>query len=215
MSTSHIPPVQLLTSPDCSHCHALRQMLEQRHADGRITDLRIIDVSLDPAPLRELGVRSVPWMRIGELEFEGAMGESELDRWLSISDTPEGQTAYVAGQLENGALDRLLRLFHSGRLSLTVLLPLLSDAETPISVRLGLAAILESLEGTSALQALEPHLTALLAHDNPTVRMDACHYLSLIHSASARKAIEGLLADDNDQVREAARDCLEDAGALH
>jgi hypothetical protein len=209
------PDVLLLVSTNCPHCHNLQSLLEDCLSRKTISRLDVINIEQDAEPARQYGVRSVPWMRMGAFELEGGMTPAELDRWIELSHAPDGITIYIDEQLKQGRLDKLLPMFKSGRLELDALLPLLADVETPISVRLGMAAIAEDMEGTSALQALEPALVSLAGHENPTLRMDACHYLSLMHTTAGIAVIEGLLEDENMQVREAAQDCLEDSKALH
>lgn len=209
------PDVLLLISTHCPHCHSLQGLLEQRLAKQQINKLDIVNIEQDADLARQYGVRSVPWMRIGLFEFEGSMTPAELDRWIDTSLMPDAETIYTDEQLKSGNLARLLPMFKSGQLELEALMPLLSDPETPISVRLGLAAIAEDMEGTTALQELEPGLLKLVRHENPTLRMDACHYLSLTHTSAAITAIESLLEDENGQVREAAQECLEDSKAMH
>lgn len=71
-----------------------------------------------------------------------------------------------------------------------------------MNVRIGIAAILEGLQGSRALQDLTPELEKLTRSDNVNVRADAAHYLGLTGAQQALPVLESLVNDPDNTVRE-------------
>ena len=65
-----LPEVLLLTTPTCPHCPGVKQALGMLANEGLIAAPEVVDLAAHPARAQALGVRSVPWFRIGELRFE-------------------------------------------------------------------------------------------------------------------------------------------------
>ena len=88
-------------------------------------------------------------------------------------------------------------------------------------VRVGIAAILEGMEGTADIKKLVPALIEVAKNSDIKVRADACHYLGLTADAAARAwlearigdeeaipALKNYINDDNEMVREIASEGL-------
>ena len=79
-----------------------------------------------------------------------------------------------------------------------------------IRVRLGTTALVEELaaEHRVELRTAVPGISALLKHENPTIRGDAASVLGTIGDEAAAEALRECLRDGHPGVREAARDAL-------
>lgn len=209
MSETAAPAALLFTAPGCPHCPGVKAALEKLLAEGAIGSLEVVDATREQARAAELGVRSVPWLRLGDFVLTGAQTPQELRQWAGRAADPQGMSGYLEHLLANGELAAAEALLQRQPNHLAALLPLLGAADTPIQVRLGIGAILESLEGQEALHPLLPELIRLSAHQDHRVRSDACHYLGLSHSAEALPALEARLEDGHAEVREIAAEAIE------
>lgn len=198
----------LLVSPGCPHCHAMQMLLQQLQQQGRITGFDVVDISEQPEVAEAYGVRSAPWLRLGELEFVGSHSQAELEPWL-----PGGASAnledYFAHLLKAGNLAQVTDRIRRQPETLLEIIKLLAKADTPITVQLGIGAVMESLEGSEALARQTSSLAGLVESEEPRIRADVCHYLGLTGDTAALPALQRCLKDDNPDVREIAQEAIE------
>ena len=80
-----------------------------------------------------------------------------------------------------------------------------------MTVRIGVSAILEGLqENPIDLQIILADLLELSESSDETIRVDACHFLSLAGGDKARQRLQQCIDDDSEMVREVAAESLED-----
>ncbi len=204
------PRALLLTAPGCPHCPGVKAALEKLHAEGLLDGLEVVDISVQPERAAELGVRSVPWLQLGDFILTGAQSPQQLRQWTERAADPAGMSGYLAHLLKGGELGEAERLLAAQPQHLPALLPLLEDEESPIQVRLGVSAILEGYEGSEQLCALLPQLITLSEHDDHRLRSDACHLLGLSHDEGARQALQRCSEDEHAEVREIAQEALQE-----
>jgi len=202
------PHALLLTAPGCPHCPGVKAALEKLHQEGVIGQLEVISISEQPERAAELGVRSVPWLKLGAFILTGAQTPQQLRQWAERAADPDGMGRYLAHLLKEGGLGEAQKLLAAQPQHLGALLALLEDEQSPIQVRLGVSAILEGLEGSAALRGLLPALIALSEHPDHRLRSDACHFLGLRHDEGARAALHRCQYDDHPEVREIAAEAL-------
>lgn len=209
MSQKHhqTPDAILMMSPGCAHCPAVLEGLTRLIKEGKIGRLEVIDVSRHPEAAEAVGVRSVPWTRIGPFELEGIQSHSDLTHWAKAADEGAGVTDYYNHLLESGQLNKVVSRIRQQPGTLIDLLLLIQTIETPMAVRIGVGAVFEEMAG-EPLQQITPELERLTQSPEPQVRADACHYLSLTASPQAITAVRQLLDDDNAEVREIASESL-------
>ena len=198
----------MLLGPHCPHCAAVLSSLSELVKQGVVSRLEVVNLEQRPDIASELGVRSVPWVRIGPFEFVGLHSEAELRSWAELSSSAQGMTKYFEQHLGDGKVKQVLAMIDKDPGLLHALTGLISDADAKINARLGVGVIFEEYEGREELRALVPQLGVLTQHQDARVRSDACHYLSLTHDASARPYIEALLDDAHAEVREVAEESL-------
>lgn len=204
------PPAALLfTAPGCPHCPGVKASLEKLLAEGIIASLDVLSVVDEQARAADLGVRSVPWLQLGDFVLTGAQTPQELRQWAERAADPRGMSGYLEHLLANGELAEAEAMLQRQPQHLTALLPLLGAPDTPIQVRLGISAIVESMEDSDTLRSLLPELLRLSTDSDHRVRSDACHYLGLSHSRDALPALQTRLEDEHPEVREIARDAIE------
>jgi hypothetical protein len=198
----------LLIATGCSHCPAVLDGLSRLLKAGRIGRLEVINLAVHPQAGQALGVRSVPWTRIGPFELDGLLGASELEDWAERAADGSGFGAYYRHLLEVRRLPRVVGLVRERPASLAELLALIDDEDTPMAVRIGIGAVFEELEGDPLLAELVPELAILAASEAVQIRADVAHYLGLSRSPAARPVLRRLLDDASEEVREIAAESL-------
>lgn len=207
------PDALLLLAPGCPHCPTVLDSLARLVKDGRLGSLEVVNIAVRPERAQALAVRSVPWVRIGDFAFEGSRSQDELARWALLAGSDEGVREYVSLRLKAGALSELERTIAQRPQWLPALLPLLADPGTELHLRIGLAALFESMAGDPQLQQLVPMLGELSRHADHRVRSDACHYLAISRSPDAIPYLRDRLQDAESEVREIAADGLAELAA--
>lgn len=172
----------------------------------------VINITQQPEQAQTYGIRSVPWFRIGELEFVGMHSASELSYWVAHATSDEGIRQYITQELEAGHLSTILRLMRQHPRWLELALSIIADLTAPIQARIGLGAVFEDLQGDPLLQQLVPALSELSQHAEHQVRADACYYLGLSRSDAAASALRQCLQDSDREVQEIAREALASIG---
>jgi len=202
------PDALMLLGTHCPHCPSVLGSLSELVKQGVISRLEVVNLEQRPEIGRELGARSVPWVKIGPFELAGLHSKAELQSWAEQAGSEVGMTKYIEQLLGEGEVKRVLEMIGNDHSLLHALIGLISDADAKINARLGAGVVMEEYEGEAELLALIPELGELTRHEDARVRSDACHYLSLTHDVSVKKYIEHLLDDEHEEVREVAEESL-------
>ena len=203
------PDALLLLTSTCPYCPAVLAALNDLVKSGDIGRLEVVNIGAHPDIAQRYGVRTVPWVRLGPFELEGLRSPAEFKQWVERAGTPEGLAEYFHELLKEGALPKVSAQAARDPAALDALLRLLGDPDTELTVRIGINAVFEGLEGNPMLQRTVGALVALSAHRDAHVRGDAAHLLSLTHDPSVQPHLQRLLADEVADVREIAREGLE------
>jgi len=206
----HPPEALLLVSPQCQYCKGMHTALDELVTAKALSTLTVVDIAEHPEVAEKFGVRSVPWLQMGGFVFEGAHTPGELEKWIKVNSTESGWSEYLGYLLENGKLALAEKLVGENPERLLALVSLAEKPDTPMQVRIGIAAIFEGLQGTPALKLLIPEFAKITESPDTNVRSDACHYLSLTGSPEAIPIIEKVVDDEDLTVREIATESLQD-----
>jgi len=198
----------MLLGTHCPHCPSVLGSLSELVKQGVIAQLEVVNLEQRPEIASELGVRSVPWVKIGQFEFSGLHSKAELQAWAELARSEQGMTKYIEQLLGEGEVQQVLEMIDKEHSLLHALIGLVSDADAKINARIGAGVVMEDYEGKPELLALIPELGKLTRHEDARVRSDACHYLSLTHDVSVKQYIEPLLDDEHEEVREVAEESL-------
>jgi thioredoxin-like negative regulator of GroEL len=204
------PDALLLLGTHCPHCPTVLNALSAMVKTGIIGTLRAVNIEQRPDIAQELGVRGVPWVRIGPVELEGLRSEKELREWAEKAGTQAGLSAWLGELLTTGRINRALALVQSEPQGLAALLQLFADPATQLNTRIGISAIMEDLAGTGQLRGLAGQLGELTRHDEARIRGDACHYLGLAGNPAAIEFLRPRLDDPDTEVREVAQEALQE-----
>ena len=203
------PDALFLLGTHCPHCPTVLQGLANLVKAGSLGTLRIVNIEQRGDIARELGVRGVPWVRIGSFELEGLRSEKEFREWALKATANKGLTDWLEELLSSGNLDKPLERIKSDPAVMDALLELFTDPDTELNIRIGISAIIEDLKGTKTLSAIVDQLGKLTQHEDAHIRGDACHYLSLSGKPEAAAYIKPLLDDEDANVSEIARESME------
>ena len=199
----------MLLGTHCPYCPTVLKGLSELVKSGAVGKLEAVNIELHPDIARSLGVRSVPWVRIGPFELEGLRSEKELRIWAEAVGTETGDASDLDELLSTGKIDRAIKLVKRNPDTINALLMLFSDSETQLNTRIGISAIIENLAGTELLQGIVDRLGELSRYDDPRIRGDAAHYLGLTGSTRAVSYLELLQDDADTDVKAVARESLE------
>ena len=203
------PDALLLTGTHCPWCPQVLKSLQALLAEGVIATLETVNVEENPELAAELGVRSVPWVRLGAFELEGMRSTPELREWAIKAGSGEGLADWLDELLGSGQLERVQQHLAQEPATLATLITLFAAPDTGINTRIGISAIIEDLEGTELLQQQYDQLAELARHREANIRADACHFLAMTGLPGAQAAIEPLLEDQDEEVRTTAREGLD------
>ncbi|MDP3421158.1 MAG: HEAT repeat domain-containing protein [Thiobacillus sp.] len=203
------PDVLLLISTHCPHCPAMLSALADLVKQGAIGRFEAVNLEQHPEVGQALGVRSVPWVRIGRIELTGVHGKAELADWAAKADNEEGLADWFHLLLKEGQLPRVQTLIDAEPALLAAVLPIVGNVDASLNVRLGAGVLFEAFAGTRTLASLIPQLGELSRHPDARVRADACHTLGLTGDAAARPWLDARTTDDDADVREIAAESLE------
>jgi thioredoxin-like negative regulator of GroEL len=203
-----IPDALLFIAPGCPHCPTVLAGLAELVKQAQVGRLEVINIAIHPQRAEQLGVRSVPWLKLGEFELHGLHSAAELRRWAQRAGSAEGMADYLSEQFKSGQLQQVIGMVKQQPAHLSVLLELAAQAQTELTVRIGVSAVLEEMAGSPELAAQLPALRELAASDDPRVRADASHFLALSGDPAAEPVLEALTEDPERSVRETAADSL-------
>jgi glutaredoxin len=208
-NTSTAPEALMLMGTQCPYCPGVLKALQALLKSGHISQLETHNIEENPEIARQLGVRSVPWVRIGPFELEGLRSEKELRDWAIKAGSDSGTSDWFNDLLSSGNISKPLERIKSDPATIDALLTLFADPETQLNTQIGISAIMEELKDTDILAAIVGKLGELTRHKDARVRGDACYYLALSNSPQAAGFIKPLLDDTDVSVRDIARESLE------
>jgi hypothetical protein len=188
------------------------QALSDLVEEAIIARLDVINLAADPAAGQAHGVRSVPWLRLGDFDFTGALSKAELREWARLTGSSRGWAAYFGERLKSGDRHGVDALIRAEPMRINALVQLLSDPALSVDTRVGIGAVFEELAGTDIAAGAVHALAGLAHHDHATVRADAVHLLGLTRTSDAVAVVRARLHDRDPHVREIAEESLETLG---
>lgn len=204
------PDVLMLLGTTCPHCQGVLLVLSDFIKRGSIGSLKVINLEQRPELAKELGVRGVPWVRIGWFELEGLHSKAELQHWVEQASSPAGAGEYLSDALGQGQVQKIIATIRRQPGIMDHVIDLMADAEASINVRLGIGVIMEEFAAEDWFQAYIEQLAQYCRHADARVRSDACHYLALTGNREVIPVLQGMLDDENKDVVEVAQDGLDD-----
>jgi hypothetical protein len=181
---------------------------------GELGRLEVVNLEQQPEVAQTLGVRSVPWTRLGPFELQGLRTLEELQAWALKSGSVEGMADYLSELIKEGQVKRVQTLARENESALDAVFHILGDADAEINIRLGIDVVLEDLQGSELLRQRVDELGDLSTHESAPIRADAYHYLALTGSKNALPYLRAGLKDTDKEVQEIAQEGLETLSGL-
>lgn len=206
--------ITLAIAPGCPHCPGLLQVMNELVKRGDIGSLQVVNIATVTDFAEQHHIRSVPWLKIGPFILTGVQSQAEIKQWLARAQSEHSIRDYIADKLTDGELDNVTAMVQQSPDALLQFLPLISDEQTNINVRLGMGAILEELAGNEILLVMQNGLQDLLGHSQARVRGDAAHFLSLLKNPAVINVLNVLQNDPDPEVREIASETITELQAL-
>jgi hypothetical protein len=176
---------------------------------GHIARLDAVNIVYSPEVAQQLGVRSVPWTRIGRFELDGALSPKEVDQWIERATSGSGVDIYFSESLAAQRSDKVIGWLEERPEDLKTVLELQMKAATPMAARIGIGVVMEQLEGDPRLSHALPTLITMSRSPQANIRADVAHYLGLTHHPEAKPTLSEMLNDSHPDVREIATESLE------
>lgn len=132
-------------------------------------------------------------------------------RWLLEDHAVDLQ---FAAQLSTGRASEVTARIQREPETMTVVLKLLGDPQTALSIRIGIGVVMEELANSTILGNNLSALGKLAKHSDARIRADACHYLGLSGDTRAQPFLQICLNDSDVEVRETAQDALANLGLV-
>lgn len=202
------PDAMLLISSHCPHCATVLAAMTDLVKQGAVGQLTVVNVEQHPEAAEANGVRTVPWLRIGEFALTGAHSASELKAWTERAKSEEGWADYFHRLLKDGQAAQVVELVQAAPARLAAILPIIANPDASLNVRLGAGVLMEEFANSPALKDLTSKLGEMAGNADARVRADVCHYLSMTGSPEAIPHLEACADDPDAEVREIARESL-------
>ncbi len=199
----------MLLGTACPHCAGELLVLSEFIKRGIIGSLQVVNLEQRPALAEALGVRGVPWVRIGWFELEGLHTRAELQHWVEQATDDSGAGEYLSEALGQGQVQKVLATIRRQPEVMHHVIELMADAEATINVRLGIGVLMEEFASADWFQDYIEPLAHLCKHADARVRSDACHYLALTGNRDVIPKLQGMLGDDSKDVVDVAQDGLD------
>jgi thiol-disulfide isomerase/thioredoxin len=214
LAASTPPDALLFVAPGCPHCPVVERGIHELKAEGLVGQVTVLNVVENSEQAVEYGVRAAPWLRLGVFTLTGAHSVTELRQWAIWASGEEGTARYVEHLLQQGSFPQAVAFVAADTQRLQPLLAMLADVTRGVDIRLGVSALLERYADTAALRELLPQLASLTTHADHRVRADVCYLLGLTGSVVARPLVSVCLNDASEEVREIAKEALDELAAL-
>lgn len=199
----------LLITRHCPHCATMLEHATQLTKEACISPLQIVNLEADPSYAETYQVRTVPWIKIGPLQFDGLQSLATLRNWAHKAGTATGLQDYIEATLNEGNWQKIDQLTKARSDYFAIMLQLFGNPDNGIQVQLGLTTIFEQPHNQPILAQSIPTLQALTTHASPQLRADACYLLGLSQSPTAIDALRLCLNDPDPSVREIATEEME------
>jgi glutaredoxin len=201
--------VKLYIAPGCPHCPNMIRMTGEMVKQGKLGHIEIINIAVENTLAKQANIRSVPTFVIGDFMLTGVQTETELLNWLQKSTVQTGREDYLNQEFEQGQLDHVIELVEQQNDWLDLMLDMLGSMQTPLTTRIGISAVFETLQGSELISRRIEQICRLAADQHESIRVDMAYLLGLSEDRAALTCLEKLTEDSFDEVRQTAQEAIE------
>lgn len=201
--------VQLFVMQGCQVCPQMERLFEQMHQQGEIDQLQVFDVRQYPELAQQYQVRTVPYYLINGVAFSGLKSRHDINQLLQQDEVEKWQSL-ISDELSSGQLDSVEQLIREQPAARDAMISLLGLEDTPLVVRIGLSAVIETLAPGGLLLPYEDSFIEMSRHNEERIAIDALYYLSLLGTTRSLKALADISKKGSEILRQQAIELLED-----
>jgi thiol-disulfide isomerase/thioredoxin len=199
--------IELFVMQGCHVCPEMERTFHDLKHKGQINELKIFDVNEHPQLAQQYNIRSVPYYMINGVGFSGLKSQSEILKLLQSKDDQNLQV-WIAEQLAEGQLDAVeTRVVQELKVREAVM-RLLEDIDTPLMVRIGLTAVIESLAEHGVFTDFEKRFIKLANHPEDRIAIDAIYYLQLISTPLTLEKLAEIAQKGRPELQQQAQELL-------
>ena len=199
----------LFIGPGCPHCAAMITTLTNLVKAGDLAAVEIVNAASDPDRAAAFGIRSVPWIKLDFIELQGAHSAAEITQWLTELRSGDAIKSYIQHGMQASQFESLLQWLQINE-NFLALLAVLKSESLDMKIKLGIGALMESLQGSAVLHNNVDALAAMLETAESNTQADILYYLSLTHNSKAIPWVRQYADSPHPSVAETARDALEE-----
>jgi len=204
---------ELFIATGCVHCPVVLNELCGQLKKGHLSSLKITNIAIDNKSAEELNIRSVPWFSLtgnnSFMIFPGKHSPEEIKKWISLAQTKKGMQEYIEEYLGNGQLPIITQAIQLKPKTFSIIISMLEDEDTSMTVRIGLDALIENFTTTDILKEQSAALKNIACSDNTRLKIDALHYIALTGDAENKDFLQEYIEHKDPQVKDAALEALE------
>jgi hypothetical protein len=204
--------IELFVMQDCHVCPQMERIFHDLKLQGEITELKVFDVKEHPQLAQQYHIRSVPHYMINGIAFSGLKSQTEILKLLHSGEEQNLQL-WIAEQLAEGQLSEVETRVIQQPQARQALVQLLEDIDTPLMVRIGLTAVIESLAEHGVFTDFESRFIQLANHPQDRIAIDALYYLQLLSSPSSLEKLSEIAKNGRSELQQQAQELLLESSA--
>ncbi len=202
------PEILMLSSASCTNCKSLKMILKKLKPANLYSNIVEKNVESNSQLVSQYNIKSVPWIKINDMEFFGLLTEAELKFWLKQANHSNPMLVYFTELLKKGSLIQAIQIVKRNTTHLETLIELISNVDTKMQVRIGITAIFEEFDKHKVLTSCITPLSQKINHESELVRADIAYLISLIQNNDATLLLQKMKKDTSTQVLEIVNDAL-------
>jgi thioredoxin-like negative regulator of GroEL len=204
--------IELFVMQGCHVCPEMERTFHDLKQKGEISELKVFDVSEHPHLAQQYNIRSVPYYLINGIAFTGLKSQSEILRLLQ-SEGGRSIQLWITEQLADGQLAEVETGVVQQPEVREAVMQLLEDIDTPLMVRIGLSAVIESLAEHGVFADFEPRFIELANHPQEQIAIDAIYYLQLLSTPSTLSKLAEIAQSGRPELQQQAEELLLESSA--
>jgi thiol-disulfide isomerase/thioredoxin len=196
----------------CPHCAKVVEKVNAMAIANPKIESRIVDAILFSDIAQKYEIMSTPTVLInGKIKLVGALQEDELVEWLIKSST-DYKLDYFVKLLGDGRIEEVEAMVASHE-DIEVLVEILKRSE--VMARIGAVLLLERLfkKNPELVKSAKQKIREMLHNSDSNVKQDVAMVLGKIGDSSDIPFLERLLEDEDEEVKEAASEAIEEIKA--
>jgi predicted thioredoxin/glutaredoxin len=204
--------IELFVMQGCHVCPQMERTFLALQQKGEISQLRIFDVAEHPELAQRYQVRSVPHYMINGIAFSGLKSQGEILELLQSASDKHMQV-WISDQLTDGQLDEVENKVLQQAEMRSALLSLLENNDTPLVVRIGITAIIETLAQRGVFNDLQARFIKLVDHQEQRIAIDALYYLHLLSTPASLDKLTQVAESGHGELQDQAKELLMESSA--